>query len=158
MEKQFKNTLMEIFIFTEGLNSCPSPLQEEKIQLIIKAAIKRTHCRAFSRKGASKRTQESVLAMLKILEARPRIKSMEYLDIEKNIEKINNLKKIRAESGWFKSILLSFKINSLYDETYLLEDIISGLKVRYPDETIAAIEQVRDDVEYYTFLEGEELI
>ena len=88
MAKQFKNTLMELFIFTEDINSCPPPLQEEKIQLIIKAAIRRTYCRAFSEKGATKETQESVLAMLKILEARPRIKSMEYLDIEENIEKI----------------------------------------------------------------------
>lgn len=158
MAKQFKNTLMELIIFTEDINSCPSPLQEEKIQLIIKAAIRRTYCRAFSEKGATKETQESVLAMLKILEARPRIKSMEYLDIEENIEKIKNLKKIRSESGWFKSILLSFKINSLYDETYLLEDVISGLKICYPYETVAAIEQVRDEVEYYTFLEGEEII
>ena len=158
MATQFKNTLMDLSILMKDLNTCPTPLLEEKIQLIIKAAIRRTYCRAFSEKGATKETQESVLAMLKILTACPRVKSMEYLELEKNIEKLSNLKKLRAESGWFKSILLSFKINSLYGETYLLKDVISGLKIRYPDEAIAAIEQVRDEVEYYTFLEGEEII
>lgn len=158
MEKPFKNTLLELSICMENLNSCPSALQKEKIQLIIKAAIKRTYYRAFSDKGVSEKVQQNILEMLKILEACPRIKTMNYLSLEQNLKELEELKKLRSVSGWLKSLLVSFKVNSLYNEIYLLIDIISGLKIRYLNETIAAIRQVREDVESYTFIDGDELI
>lgn len=153
MKKELKGTLgyPRVVLSPDCLKTMDTCSQAIEIFYLIRKAIVRSYSYKFFGNNKEKEIQEEILESLKILDNCPAEKTIKYEEIVMNLKLLGMLIATRYENGWFNSVLAGVKIVFLRNKTYQLSDLISGLKVDYPEAVKYAIAEMRYKVEKLDF-------